>query len=507
MALTAIEVYLSPPPNRGTSLPFDGLIEYSRNERGREIVTLNFTVTPSDGTAEGEELTFYMMKARRERNEEVAQARQVFTIPAGAQPAGGYSVSWDLRNVVYSTSEPFPIMRRGDYFIDVEHTGGTTGPSSVTASTDDFRVALMTVDRFEAEWLLGATRRSNDDRLLRIQPRCVTGVRVVEVSKNHPLDMFPLKLSYSPGSGPVFLSWNHGENVNIDITVNQGSIHRQYILMDEFRENYIVVQVDPRLLPTQDTHESLMVDRQLIERESLRRWLDEEAQWLEEIWLHMPIEPALIVSDYTLRDLSVSSGAAQATLLPENFDYDIMSGPVTYYAPRSGHWVNFDVPYGRPIKFEYLVGALETTRIVDINPQWVEKGPGRHIQLLPFNQSLAYNFIGLMYMQFNRGAVEMPSFWRYRYWAGLTETTTPLPVLECMGLRAANKALTILGQAFRGGFSSQSVSRGGVSESVGYTSSAMYGIYSSTSEFNIKRLESLQKELKRKYMGLSFTVL
>ena len=54
--------------------------------------------------------------------------------------------------------------------------------------------------------------------------------------------------------------------------------------------------------------------------------------------------------------------------------------------------------------------------------------------------------------------------------------------VELITKAAAIPILTVAGQAFRGGFSSQSISRDGVSESVSYTSSAIYGIYSATIE-------------------------
>ena len=509
MALTALQVYMEPPPIdiRGTTLPFDGLIEYSRNERGREIMRVNVIPTPNDATVIGEEITVRLMKARRGRNEEVAQARQVYTFAAPA-PAGGVQFEWDLREIVYSAAKPFPIVRRGNYFVEVEHTGGTTGPSSVSGVCDDFRVALMTTDQLEREWLLGATRRSNDDRAVRFQPKLLTGVQVIEVSRNHPLDLMALTLAYDGRPG-TFLSWDDGELIPIDTTIPTG-IQQQYILPTRDRRHYLVVQVDPRILPNTDTTERLAIDRQLITRDAIRRWIDAEAQWLEEAFLYVPVEPALVVSDYSLTDLSIGAGAGtsqQAGPLPQNFDYDLKGPPLTYYPPQPAHWINLKVPYWRPLHFDYLVGALENTRIVDINVDWIHKGSAGYVTLVPFNQSLSYHFIGLMYIHATRGPVELPSFWRYRYWAGIEDRTTPMPLIEVIGLRAAVVGLAVLGQAFRGGYSSQSVSRDGVSESASYTASATFGIYSATIEEYKKRLEPLEKQIQRRYYGMTLEVL
>ena len=501
MAITSFVTYVDPPEHRGTSLPFDGVIEFSRNERGREIIKL--TVLPDDLSPVGEKITVRLMKARRDRLEEVTQARKTHTFTVGNTPVSataGLVFTFDLREIVYSSKKPFPIVRRGDYFFSVENDD-----ASVTATTSDFRVCLMTTDRMEEEWLLGATRRSNDDRSVRFQPSTLTGVRIVEVSKNHPLDVFPLSLSYGNESTPNrYLSWNNGQIIKVDTSM-PGGIHKQYILQSRDRTAYIIAQVDPRLLPATDTTEDLMVDRQLIQRETLRRWLDEEADWLERDYLYVPVEPALIVSDFTLAPISNSAGYVEGTpALPSNTDYDIKAAPISYYPPVAGHFINLKVPFFRPLHWDYLVGALENTRIVDVNTQWIHQGASGYVNLVPFNQSIAYHFIGLMYVHALRGPTSLPSFWRYRYYAGVEDRTTPLPLIEVIGLRAAVKGLAVLGQMFRGGFSSQSVSRDGVSESASYTASATFGIYSATIEEYKKRLTPLEKQVKRRWFGVQF---
>jgi len=503
MAITSFTIFYDPPEQRGTNLPFDGVVEFSRNERGSEIVKL--TVIPDDLSPVGETITIRLMKARRDRGEEVVQARKTYTFTAGNTPVDpntGVTFEYDLREIVYSAGKPFPVVRRGDYYFSVENDN-----ASVEEESSDFRVALMTTDRFEEEWLLGTTRRSNDDRSVRFQPSQITGVRVIEVSRNHPLDLFPLTLSYGGESSPnKFLSWGNGQTVKVDQVIPTG-IHKQYILVSRDRSSYIIVQVDPRKLPSADTTEMLMVDRQLISRDSLRRWLDEEFDWLERDYMFVPIEPALVVSDYDLSSLTIGPGSSSSqgvATLPANSDYDLKASPTSYYPPTAGHFLNLKVPYWRPLQWDYLVGSLENTRIVDVPVEFIHQGASGYINLIPFNQSLAYNFIGLMYVHALRGPVSLPSFWRYRYYAGIEDRTTPLPIIEVAGLRAAVKALAVLGQMFRGGFSSQSVSRDGVSESASYTASATFGIYSATIEEYKKRLKELEPQVKRRWFGVQF---
>jgi hypothetical protein len=65
----------------------------------------------------------------------------------------------------------------------------------------------------------------------------------------------------------------------------------------------------------------------------------------------------------------------------------------------------------------------------------------------------------------------------------------------------------VAGQAFRGGFASQSLSRDGVSESVSYTASAIYGIYSATIEDYTKFINREIKQIKGRYRGVNLIVM
>lgn len=507
MALTALNPWVRKPATVGSTLPYDGVPEFSRNEPGKQVVSLYVQPTPQGGGEAGEEITVKLYKARRGRTEEVTQAETTYTF-TGAEGAAGAKFDFDLRTLLHSAEYPFPVMRRGNYFFTVTHTGGTTGPSAVTGSTEDFRVAIYTVDRFEKEWLQGATRRSNDDRAVRFQPKKLTGVRVIEVSKNHPLDLLPLSLVKGAETPDPnwYLSWNRGEIVPIDTNVPSG-IDQQYILPDRQRKHYVVVQVDPLTLLAEEETESLMIDRSLIDRQTLRDFIDQEADWLEQSFLYTPIEPALVVSDRNLSTLDPSPGGVPAPVLPDdNEDYDILTYPLTYSPPNAGHWIDMELPQGYPIKWEYLEGVLERQRIISCNVGWIHQASHRLIQLVPFNQSSGYHFLGFYYMGSLRGPADLPSFWRYRYYAGIQDEETPREVLDVIAMRAGVKALTLLGQMFRGGFSSQSVSRDGISESVSYTASASYGIYSATIENCNKRLKVLEPQLKRKYMGLYLSV-
>lgn len=501
--LSALQVYIDPPSNLISSLPYDDVMEFSRNERGRQILRLNVIPSTNDASIAGEEITIRLMKARRERLEEVKQARKTFTF-TGPVPLGGQVFEWDLRNVYYdSTSNRWPIIRRGEYFFQVEHTGGPSFPTGISETTKDFVVTLLTTDKMEAEWLAGTTRRSNDDRFVRYQPRELTGVVVTEVNKNYPLDHYDLALVFNSHNQPN-LVWSGGKLTPVDVRLPDG-IQKKYILTNAEANQYIEVAVDPRLLPNVNTTERLFIDRMLIDRDTIRRAINEEIDFMENEWLHMPLEPSLCVSDYTLSNLSPSN-APELGAIAENFDYDFKGPPLTYYPPTAGHWIDIDVPFARPLKWDYLVGAFEITRVIDIPTKWIHNSFARRIQLVPYNQTSVFSVKGLGLMGAMRGARELPSFWRYRYWAGLHHEMTPSDILDILKMRSAEKVLSILGQMFRGGFSSESISRDGVSESVTYTASAMYGIYSATIADIREMLKRKEQAVQRKYFGLSLVV-
>jgi hypothetical protein len=251
-----------------------------------------------------------------------------------------------------------------------------------------------------------------------------------------------------------------------------------------------------------------MVDRALISKETLRRYIMQESDWMEQHFLFVPMEPALVVSDFTISNATgVGSGLTPPTVPADNLDYDIMCAPISYMPANTGHWMSITVPYGWPILFEYMEGVLDNSRVVSLNTDWLQFGQSRYVEVVPYKNISLWTWMGVNLIGTMRGPWTMPSLWRYRYWAGVRDEKTPISLVEAVGLRAASKALAILGQMYRGGFASQSVSREGVSESVSYTASATYGIYSATITDFQRRLQELMPQLRKTYHGIQMAVL
>ncbi len=236
------------------------------------------------------------------------------------------------------------------------------------------------------------------------------------------------------------------------------------------------------------------VGRQADHIDQLQRWIEQSTDWIENDKLAgVFLEPTRIVTD---------------PVLPGNVtpDWDFIVPPITFYPVMPAKWIDILFPYPSLLKIDELFGQLGTTRIVDIAEEWVEISERNgFVQLVPFNQEVAFQFIGLVWVESLRGRIELPNFWHFDAVAGLREVDPIL--LEIIGKKAAIDALTVAGHAFRGGFASQSVSRDGVSESVGYTASAIYGIYSATIEDYSKFINREIKQLKGRYRGVNMIVM
>ena len=383
-----------------------------------------------------------------------------------------------------------------------------TETAAASADSPDFRVALVTVNRLRRDWLFGSATKANDERMVRYQPTQITGVVVEEISKNHPLDVFPLNLDIyqtaggTAGDTPTYtrrISWREGTQAVIDGTQNQ-----RLVLPSADRRGYIIVRIEePWSLPTTTqehglVREELLVDKDVMSEETLRRRIDEASDEMENSLLQQFLEPTLVVSEI---DPSQIQFTPQLGALVPNNDYDALRQPITYYPIVPGRWIRIQMPFNWLLDVEQLFGAVANTRVIEIDNAWIIfDEPGGFIELVPFNQQAGFDFLGLVFVESLRSATSIPNFWHYRMWAGLRET--PGDVLRVIGMKAAIPTLTVAGQAFRGGLASESVSRDGVSQSVSYTASAVYGVYSATIEDYRKEIAELMAFLKGKYRGL-----
>lgn len=460
------------------------LEEYSKIEvaEGRSVITVSITAS-GGANMSGEIITVQLVKARRSRNQVAFTGSH--TIVGTTDPITE-EFTIDLPNAV--DPDFLNQVRRGRYFIRVI---SVTSPA-VIADTGDFQISIVTAQQLRKTWLFGLNLEASDVRNVKIPPTNITGIEIVEVNSTHEIGYDVLTYVYidNTGSGGNIvrqLSWGAGPAASI---LAPG----RYLLRRDCSSDYIIVQIRSIFaLPTSNKKDELLVTKDFITDDLLRRLNDKAADWWENDKLAgVFLEPTRVITEAVL-------DTAPTT------DWDFIVPAITFYAVQPAKWIDILFPYPGLLRIDELFGQIANTRILDVDRSWLEISERNgFVQLVPFNQEVAFNFIGLVWVESLRGRVELPNFWRFNAMAGLRQVD---PVIcEMLGKKAAIDALTIAGHAFRGGFSSQSLSRDGVSESVSYTASAIYGIYSATIEDYRKFINKEIKQLKGRYRGFNLLV-
>lgn len=271
--------------------------------------------------------------------------------------------------------------------------------------------------------------------------------------------------------------------------------------------DFIVIRVtSTALLPTENVVETLIIDKQKIDDEALRKYLCSAVSWVEREFLATPVEPTVVVTERDPTVVQYSAGVNAASPIFADSDFDWIVSPLTYFPQKGGTWMFIQTPWPQLLRVDSLYGAIANTRVIDIDLEWIEHSEqGGLIQLVPFNQAVAFSFMGLLWVSALRGMTELPNFWRYRAVVGLREANCSIQ--ELIAKKAAIDALTVLGAALRPGVGSESLSRDGVSQSVSYINSAKYGPYTGAIQAYKDWLEEQKAALKAKYRGANLVVL
>lgn len=460
--------------------------EYSRFESDRDTVTV--TVKPEGTGLANEEVTVQLVKSRR--NKDVAVVTQLIDLVDDS----AVSVEFDLKELV--DEDACPLVRRGAYLA----RAWSTTDDAVTADSEDFLVSLVTVHRIKDDYLHGADLKASEVLSVKNQPAAVSGVEVLGVSRGHPQGFFALSYAYNDGGASVIrtLSWACGPSV----TLVSGTT--KYLLRRGNTNDYIEVRVVEALLPTDQAAEELLVEKKDLDEGRIRGIIEQAISWVEDVELHVYLEPTQICTEIDPNQVDYELDSDIPKFLLSDFDKKVDA--LTYYRARPGHWISIQFPYFPLVRIDELFGKVSNVRILNVALEWVEICERNgFVELVPFNQEIAFNFIGLVWVESLRGPVPIPNFWNFTATVGFCKT--PSILIELVAKKAATDILTIAGQAFRGGVSSQSVSRDGVSESVSYTASATYGIYSATIEDYNKWIKATLKKMRASFKGPTLTVL
>ncbi len=307
------------------------------------------------------------------------------------------------------------------------------------------------------------------------------------------------------------LSWRGGKSVPITasgtVVLPAGVVGPATKLSQGGGRDYICVKIRSlALFPEVTTAEEILIDKKTLDDDTLRRYLCEALEWVEKDLLATPVEPTNVVTDRDPTTIQFAAGVNAPTPIFTDTDFDIIASPLTYFVPRTqGAWIQIQMPWPQLLRVDSLFGAIANTRVIDIDLEWIEHSEQSGlVQIVPFNQEIAFDFVGLLWVNAIRGATELPNFWHYNAIVGLRDA--PCEVQELIAKKAAINALIVAGMALRPGVGSVSLSRDGVSESVSYTTSAQYGVYTGTIAAYKDWITEESKRLRAKYRGPTMVV-
>lgn len=319
----------------------------------------------------------------------------------------------------------------------------------------------------------------------------------------------PTQFAGGTSSVVRLLSWKSGTSVSVNkpgsYILKAGSTYPGMPVVSN--PEYVVVKIPSvSLLPAASTAEEILIDKDTMDDSSLRSYIKEAIAWVENDYLCTHIEPTNVTTDRDPTTVQFSVGINSGTPLFADSDFDFIVPCLTYFRPQHGvGWIHINTPYTQILRVDSLFGAIANTRVIEIDLEWIEESKvGGIIQLVPFSQEVAMDFIGLVWTNSLRGASELPNFWHFNAIVGLRNC--PADVLELVGRQAAIKALTAAGLAVRPGVGSLSLSRDGVSQSVSYITSSKYGLYTPAIQAHQDWMENHGKELKAKYRGLTWAI-
>lgn len=450
MALTAINIQT----NR---------YEYSRFEDGKSTVRVRIVPTPATGLVQ-ESVVVDLL-----RGSQIVSTQTV--VLDGAYPKGQI-VEFDLTSI--ADSDGIPLCTRGKY--TVRATQETVQASAAIL------VSIITVDEMRRNYCFGAPLYNYETMVPKKQPSLVTGVTVKTVSEKTRAGLYNLAYAKTANT----LTWNGGPAVTI------GADSTSEILPD-VNGNYIEVEIDQFELPAADAAEALLVGREMIDDEVIRAEIDKAVAEVENTLLKIWVEPMRFATEPYW-----SQGG-----------YDRKIEPLAYYAndfTENGLVWHLNMPIQQLIKVGEVAGYIGNTKALQLgNMAYTVNRKAGALDVLPYNCQYAYLYTFFVQLSIWGVRDVIAGFWRYHGIAGLERMEGDIQKL--IGMQAAVPILAIAGQGYRGGFSSESISKDGVSSSRSYTSSAIYGVYSATIEEYKKWIDKNAKRIRNQYRGIPMVTL
>lgn len=449
--------------------------EYSRFETRRSVVKVRILPVP-----ETELNTDVLLVLRKKGGPVIASQTHDLN---GDLPKGKVA-EFDLNT---PSENGIPLCTRGQYVIEgYSPAAGFENPDTpglVTASVD-FRVSMITVAEMRKGYCFGVPLYATDMPMPKRQPTAVTGVEIERLSENTARGIHALVFNAQENT----LSWGGGPAIPIT--------GPQEILPDAFGD-YAEVNIDEFSLPDESAEEGIVVDKGDISDEFIQGEIDKAIAEVENELLKINVEPLRIATEPYFSNP------------PEGAHYD-KKAPAVMFTRRDFNrnamaW-KLDLPVQQLQRVDILEGYLGNTKSLTIHngALSVQKKSGS-VTVLPYDSQYSYLYTFFVQLRFWGVREYVADFWRYTAIAGLSETSPD--VLKLIGYVAAISILTVGGQGYRGGFSSESDSKDGVSRSVSYTASASYGIYSATIVEYKDWIKRMAPKLRNNYRGIPTVVL
>lgn len=372
---------------------------------------------------------------------------------------------------------------------------GTVAAGS-TSTVVNISGATLTTNTYVNDWL------AIDDGAGNYEYRKITsnGTSSVTVESAFTVTMTVGVTAKIYKTKPIYLlSWCGGpsESITADRSI--------YMLRKGSSDDYIQVKVSKiSSLPTSSVSEELFVDSAVLSPEKLQSFIDSAYSEVQNVVLGLFLEPTILVTEEILPAPGTEAGSDLPTFTPVTWDQKVDS--LTFKRPNPNHWMYFVCPYRPVIRFESLYGKTGKINVIDFDKDWVQFHElGGFVELVPFSGVSNFNIDGLALFGLVRGAMTIPNFWNFRAVVGFKEL--PAVIKELIEKKAAIMALSVAGQAYRGGLSSSSISRDGVSEGVSYLNSGPYGLYSGTINTLNGWVQENEKKIRAAFLGTNLVSL
>ncbi|MCK5614886.1 hypothetical protein KAR91_74175 [Candidatus Pacearchaeota archaeon] len=345
-----------------------------------------------------------------------------------------------------------------------------------TTATAEFDVVPVTVQSMKNQYLLGVDLESKTELVLQQDLRLITGVEVLEISKETPVGSKELVWDFTNKT----LQWDNGEPIVIS------DDHIEYHLLNMMATpgitdgDYIKVLIeDIDDLPAEDKTEVVIVDVKRYDNEEFQYWINNAYHVLTETLIMTDIEPTLYSSD---RDL-VAEGYKfldPVLDLPKNFSETTnysFEFPVNMLQCIVELWAQYFANDSRiNINKSIITHSTDGQVVIRLYPYALSNSGGGS-NAITFGQAGIYD--RSMYAKTHHGARnKTKNFWNGTVVAGILDKNVQSLALTIAGMVGAMDLLIQAGLGTGAGIASRSFSVGGISSSYNSTESAENSRYS-----------------------------